>query len=520
MNICKKIYCYFIVFFLAAFCGAQDIHVATNGPGPSPFGTWDTASSNIEWAVNTATNGDTVWISNGVYVLTNQVTVNSNITICGTGGVVVVDGNGANRCFYFNSGVTGALENLFITGGYTNGSGGGVVFRSGIVRDCVFSNNICTNTGGGILLEANSTIQRCTFIDNKAYYGGGMDCSGPTTLVDNCLFQTNIAGANGGGLYTYSSQSHLTVTGCDFICNVSTGIGGGGSFSPSYSATSYTSLITHCTFSRNVSMNRGGGLAMSYNTVVLSNSFISNNIAFISGGGIYANNRVLITKCVIARNTSKKTGGNQGGGGVFARYNPMIQNSTIEENIAGAGGAGVFIETGGGTLRNCLIRNNYGIGGSYGAYGGGIRVSGIPTTISSCTIVSNHAVVQGGGIRSDVGAQVDNCIVYYNTCGNALTYSNWYNSSDNFSCSNSCIAPALTNGIASNNITADPMCIDRAGGNYHLSRESPCVNAGVNQDWMDGMADLDGHWRVDKFGGIVDMGCYEYLPSGVLFIVR
>jgi hypothetical protein len=34
---------------------------------------------------------------------------------------------------------------------------------------------------------------------------------------------------------------------------------------------------------------------------------------------------------------------------------------------------------------------------------------------------------------------------------------------------------------------------------------------------MDGAVDLDGHQRLDPYSRIVDMGCYEYLPSGSMY---
>jgi len=34
---------------------------------------------------------------------------------------------------------------------------------------------------------------------------------------------------------------------------------------------------------------------------------------------------------------------------------------------------------------------------------------------------------------------------------------------------------------------------------------------------MTGAVDLDGHSRIDRFSGVVDMGCYEYLPQGFMF---
>jgi hypothetical protein len=47
---------------------------------------------------------------------------------------------------------------------------------------------------------------------------------------------------------------------------------------------------------------------------------------------------------------------------------------------------------------------------------------------------------------------------------------------------------------------------------YQLSADSPCIDAGSNEDWMWDAVDLDGNPRV--FYGVssktVDMGAYEY----------
>jgi hypothetical protein len=37
---------------------------------------------------------------------------------------------------------------------------------------------------------------------------------------------------------------------------------------------------------------------------------------------------------------------------------------------------------------------------------------------------------------------------------------------------------------------------------------------------MAGAVDLDERSRIDRFSGKVDMGCYEYLPSGTAFTLR
>jgi len=196
----------------------------------------------------------------------------------------------------------------------------------------------------------------------------------------------------------------------------------------------------------------------------------------------------------------------------LSRRDPCAR--TIEENRSVRYGGGVYF--GDGILRNCLIRNNVADG-----QGGGLRIGSADVEISSCTIVSNYAASWGGGIVNPGAAyntRVDNCIIYLNeSAGNSST-SNLFDLSSS-SYSNCCVAGFVeATAIITNNITtANPQFSDWTNGNYRLSRESPCVNAGVNRDWMTNAVDLDGHRRVDKFSGLPDMGCYEYVPVGALF---
>jgi hypothetical protein len=138
--------------------------------------------------------------------------------------------------------------------------------------------------------------------------------------------------------------------------------------------------------------------------------------------------------------------------------------------------------------------------------------------ISCCTIVSNYASGQGGGIYDNDGYCVnfDNCLIYFNEGSG----SNYFPAAIAASFTNCCLSPALTGATtnySTNNIIADPQFVDWQGGNYRLNQNSPCVNAGVNRDWMNGAVDLDGHSRLDHYSRIVDMGCFEYLPAGSMY---
>ncbi|MBK7853907.1 MAG: hypothetical protein IPJ79_02485 [Bacteroidetes bacterium] len=69
-----------------------------------------------------------------------------------------------------------------------------------------------------------------------------------------------------------------------------------------------------------------------------------------------------------------------------------------------------------------------------------------------------------------------------------------------------------TNGLLSvgaNIITASPQFVNAGAGNYHLTPQSPCINAGTFTGAP--LIDLDGNPR----NGNPDMGAYEALNTGI-----
>jgi hypothetical protein len=242
----------------------------------------------------------------------------------------------------------------------------------------------------------------------------------------------------------------------------------------------------------------------------------------INGGGVFCNSSYspIISNCVIAGNFSGGSGGGAhfgtlynctlvgnsavGGGGGGAWYSTLY-NCTVVSNRAsgpGNGGGGVYA----GTCYNCLIAGN-----SATLYGGGVERN---SACYNCTIVGNSCPL-GGGVGGSSPSTFVNCIVYNNNPGGT---NNWRNTSSIFT--NSCTYPTQTTWTASMaNITNDPSFVNTNVGNYRLGQGSPCINAGLNQSWMSGALDLDGRSRIDHFNQIVDMGCYEFLPSGMLITV-
>jgi len=185
------------------------------------------------------------------------------------------------------------------------------------------------------------------------------------------------------------------------------------------------------------------------------------------------------------------------------------------------GNSGIYFQ--GVTLRNCLIAYNYSA-----TLGAGIFIkfaAGVSGLVQNCTIVSNRTSGSSAGIGGNNTGDTGACIVV-----NTICYSNFsgafhrncsYASARETVFTNCNIYTNVTDHLQGNNfLTNMPTFVDFSAGNYRLSRSSPCINAGIQQGWMVGALDLDRHARLDRYSGIVDIGCYEAAPSGTLFDTR
>ncbi|MBU1734833.1 MAG: right-handed parallel beta-helix repeat-containing protein [Verrucomicrobia bacterium] len=252
--------------------------------------------------------------------------------------------------------------------------------------------------------------------------------------------------------------------------------------------------------------DRGGAGVLVISSGSVSNCVIVGNNGCYRGGGVCLSSGGTLDNCIISNNFCTSYGG-----GVYLSTGAKINNCIVVGNLATNFGGGVQMN-GGTEANNCLITGNTNIN-----QGGGVFAWGSSMKLNSCTIVGNNSgPSHGGGLEFYAGTNITltNCIVWGNTT--TLTTSNYYESTSTAIFSYVCSGPIKA---GTGNTGSDPQFVGQATGNYRLAANSPCVNAGIYQSWMTSAADLDGHRRLDKFSGIVDMGCYEYVPKGTLITV-
>jgi len=190
---------------------AATYYVNQNSATPAPpYTNWSMAATNIQDAINAATNNDLVLVTNGVYsagglamagTLTNRVTLNKPLTVQSVNGpwVTAILGAGATngpaavRCAWLTN--NAALIGFTLQAGATATSGSLYAQMSG---------------GGVWCASSNAIVANCVIVSNTAYYYGGGAYQG---WLQNCLVITNSSANSDGGGAAYAVMTSCTVVG-------------------------------------------------------------------------------------------------------------------------------------------------------------------------------------------------------------------------------------------------------------------------------------------------------------------
>ncbi|HEX3627034.1 MAG TPA: choice-of-anchor Q domain-containing protein [Verrucomicrobiae bacterium] len=472
-------------------------YVNANNANPvSPYTNWANAATTIQDAVNAASPGDPILVTNGTYQTggqsvhssANRVAITKALGVFSVNGAVgtVIQGNSpvgdsAVRCAYLAA--DAELVGFTLTNGATanqgdaneDQSGGGAWCESAdaMLANCVLSGNAANVSGGGVY---QGTLLNSTLTGNTAENGGGAaDC-----VMTNCDLSLNTASLSGGGVYGGTlSQCLLTNNTVNNPPVYWTTSGGG----------AYGSTLNNCLVVTN-SASGGGGAEQ----CIANNSDMIDNNALWGGG---ADNSQL-TNCNVTANSAQSgagaydsslagctLGGNfgqYGGGAEYCTLNRCIlaTNITYDDEVYGLGGGADS-----STLNNCLVYGNV------SSTSAGVSAS----TVENCTIVGNTTTQAGGAVDTST---LYNSIVYDNVAPGGTNCSN-------STLTNCCTAPLPETGM--DNIALDPEFVDATANNFRLQANSPCINSGRNAYVPTG-TDLDGNPRIK--GGTVDIGAYEY----------
>lgn len=269
--------------------------------------------------------------------------------------------------------------------------------------------------------------------------------------------------------------------------------------------------INSCSFNDCEAQQHGGAIYLSYSDCVIKGSYFEDNHAQI-GGAIYIDNSdVTIQNCQFTSNNSVASGG------AITCYqaSPAISYSLFKDNTSAYKGGAVLVWDDSSPLfTNCLFYNNH------SEWGGAMifyDCFGTPE-VTNCTFLNNIAMNGGGACAHDPGSPH-----YFNSIF-------WNNHSENLgneiylhineadpvftNCNISGGFEDIEGGGKSDYSTdylidcidADPKFIAQHENDFHISGDSPCVDAG-SSDCQHYSLDFEGNQRIINK---IDIGCYEY----------
>ncbi len=292
--------------------------VWTNSPHPgAPYNAWTNAARDIQTAVNAASPGDTVLVTNGLYAsgshtvppytMSNRVVITTSIVVRSVNGpsVTTIRGraageSGDRRCVYITGG--GQLSGFTLTNGAARGGaqwldqvGGGVLIHgSGLVTNCIVCSNSAVH-GGGIAAYYGGEIRNCFVYGNSGgmgswFYGGGLYGSQGAAVYDS-VFSNNACEVGGG----VGFEGGCRAVRCLMIKNWAVS---GGGFSLK------TDTADNCLIVSNVASRSGGGISFSAGYGLVRNCTVVGNVAqqYPDHSGTYHVSGGTLVNSILVRN--------------------------------------------------------------------------------------------------------------------------------------------------------------------------------------------------------------------------
>ena len=366
-----------------------------NGSGLS----WANAFASLRDALLAAISGDEIWVANGTYhpSATNDVTESFTML----SGVAVYGGfeglSGAQETSRGQRNPDPQTNGTILSGdiGVANDESDNsyhVIDASGVsgsildgftVRDGnAWTSTVPHRYGGGLIaVEGTPSFANIIFESNQAFsHGGAAYLVDTAASFTNCVFRSNYAGtSSGSGGAIWRSVDNSTFTDCSFVGNEANGNGG--------------AIYATNAFRNGGFVNPDGSFV---NTVISGNRALTS-----SGGGYYTNGSTDSFVNLLVTGNQAGDGSNlDTGGGFFiagGTSDVEITHCVFSENAATSTGQAVYVNSGQGTLRNCIVENH--------PDGAAIelRTASETITLSQTLFNGNASNIAGSGTVNETG---------------------------------------------------------------------------------------------------------------------
>lgn len=228
----------------------------------------------------------------------------------------------------------------------------------------------------------------------------------------------------------------------------------------------------------------GGGICMISSKLVISNSSIRYNKAYI-GGGIFCSGNITLINTEIRNNKAESACGGLG----LSMSNPKVIGCVIVDNFADQIG-GMSIDGANALLINNTICNNI----SANPIHGSVYIRGSPKIFNTIFFYNRPNLIH----IDDKGSSPE--FQFCNLENGLSGFVDYYPS-----------LKGTYDGVYKNNIETLPLFMDMQKGNYRLGI-SPCINTGnVNSMNFIPQNDIDGNPRIyNDSKAQIDIGAYEF----------
>jgi len=297
-----------------------------------------------------------------------------------------------------------------------------------------------------------------TLVNGYRQYGGGIVCRGSEPTLTHLVIRDNDAETGGGGIFCRSGSNPL---------------------------------IQHVFIENNRAAWGGGVYSIGAGDFVMEDSEVLRNFARSAGGGVaIRGSDPILCRVNVFGNTAQ----NAGGAGFFISEgsNPALEDVTVSWNRTNLGsGGGFYIWDAEGTYRNLVVTQNT----AY-YWAGGFWISSSDLDLEHVVIAFNSDRYGAAGIKVDREARLGlrNVTVYGNITETRNGGGLWSGEAETILVNTifwgnrpmqiygegvSAIYSDIQDGYdGEGNIDEDPLFVDPDDSDYHLTEDSPCIDAG------------------------------------------